>query len=387
MSTYFSINRRAFLRVGGLATAGAAAACAPAAAPAAPPAGGAGSQGAAKAAWEKDWDDLVAAAKKEGALALVTTIGNPFKDAVAAFEQAFPGIAVEHTQLIASQFSPRVIQERKGNVYTYDVIASTYGTIPLTLIPAGVMDPIRPLITRPDVLDDKNWQGGFEKGFLDNDKKWGYGGFNEVFQAIWVNSDIIKEGEIKTFDDLLNPKYKGKIISGDPRNHGGGWWPFTTLRLKRGEEAARRYYVGQEPILSRDQRQMMDFVIKGQYWIGSGAVSDAVLVDFLASGVGKNLKHIPIDELDNLNHGNNVLYYFNRAPHSNAAKLFINWVLTKEGSALWSKKAETNSRRTDVPAAKPSNAPDAKRNLIAIDRQEWEPEWAKSQALAKSWIN
>ncbi|MSQ28519.1 MAG: extracellular solute-binding protein [Dehalococcoidia bacterium] len=362
-----SVSRRRFVRVGAAAAAGAAVGCSPAAAPAPGPAAPSG-PGADPTTWEKQWDDLVAAAKKEGTLSLVTTIGNPFQKAVAAFEAAVPGIKVDHTQLIASQFAPRVLQERQGGIHSYDIITTTYGTVPLTLIPAGVMDPIRPLLFRPDVVENRNWRGGFEKGFLDTDKKWGYGGFQEVFQAIWVNSDIIKDGQINIFDDLLDPRYKGKIVSGDPRNHGGGWWPATTLRLKRGEETARRFYGEHGITFSRDQRQMMDFLIKGQMWIGSGAVNEPILEDFLEKGVGKNLKYIAIDELDNLNHGSNVLYCFNRAPHPNAAKLFANWVLTKDGSAVWSKHAETNSRRTDVSAARPANAPNPTRNLLEIDR-------------------
>ena len=379
-----SITRRAFVRVGGVAgMAAAALACAPSAAPVSDGAAGA----SAKSGWEKEWDDLVEAAKKEGTLSLVTTAGSYFRNGADEFEKAFPGVRVELTSMIASTFGPRALQERKGRIYNYDVFTSTYGTVALTMIPQGALDPVRPLIFRPDVLDDKNWQDGFERGFLDLDKKWAFGGFGEVFRAIWVNSDIIKESEIRTFDDLLNPKYKGKIISGDPRNHGGGWWPATSLRLRRGEDAMRRFYQGQELTFSREQRQMMDFIIKGQYWLGCGPVLETLLAEYNQQGVGRKLKYVPIDELDNLNHGSNVLYYFNRAPHPNAAKLFINWLLTRDGSAAWSKHAETNSRRIDVAPAKPDNAPDAKRNLIEMDRQELQSEWVKTQDLAKAWFN
>ncbi|MSQ28335.1 MAG: extracellular solute-binding protein [Dehalococcoidia bacterium] len=178
--------------------------------------GGAGSQGATKAAWEKDWDDLVAAAKKEGSLVLVTNLGPAFKNAAAASLKAGPGVTVELITQLASAFAPKAVQERQAGVYSYDVTTQPDGTVPLALILAGAMDPIRPLIMRPDILDDKSWQGGFEAGFPDKDKKWGYAGFQEVHRAVWINTDLIKEGEIKTFDDLLNPKWKGKIVGGDP---------------------------------------------------------------------------------------------------------------------------------------------------------------------------
>ena len=123
-------TRRSFLQSGGvLAAAAVAASCAPAAPGSQPgaPAASAPVQG------DQEWNDLVAAAKKEGKLSLVTTVGDSLRNGVAAFEQAFPGIAVEHTQLIASQFAPRVRQEREGSIYTYDVITTTFGTVPLKI--------------------------------------------------------------------------------------------------------------------------------------------------------------------------------------------------------------------------------------------------------------
>ncbi len=385
------ISRRHFVRVGGLTGAAAVlAACAPAAAPAQPAAPAAApAQPAAPemAPWEKEWEQLVEAANKEGTLALVTTIGDTFRKAVAGFEEAFPKITVEHTSLNASAFAPRVTQERDGSIYNYDAITSTYGTVPLVLIPAGVMDPIRPILFRGDILDDSIWQDGFEAGFLDNDKKWSYAGFSQVHTAVSVNTDLVKEGEIKGFDDLLNPKWKGQIIGGDPRTYGGGWWPGTALRLTRGDDACKKLWIDQEMTFSRDARQMMDFLIKGRKAIGIGAVSDTILATFLEEGVGKNLKKIPIDELDNLNHGSNVLYYFNRAPHPNAAKLFLNWILTKEGAEIWSEHAKTNSRRKDVAPAVPALAITPGRKLTVMDREVLKPEWTKTRNLAKELLN
>ena len=103
--------------------------------------------------------------------------------------------------------------------------------------------------------------------------------------------------------------------------------------------------------------------------------------------MGKNLKKIPIDELDNLNHGSNVLYYFNRAPHPNAAKLFLNWILTKEGAEIWSEHAKTNSRRKDVAPAVPALAITPGRKLTVMDREVLKPEWTKTRNLAKELLN
>lgn len=381
------LTRRMFVRVGGMAAAGAAAfACAPAATGPAPGAAPSAAD-ANKPAWERQWEELVAAARKEGTLVLVTAIGATFKDGVAAFEKAFSGITVDHTTANASAFAPKALQERKANLFTYDAITTTYGTLPLTMIPVGAMDPIRPLLFRPDVVEDKNWSDGFLAGFLDLDKKWGYSGFSEVTQSVWINTDLVKEGEIKTFDDLLNPKWKGKIIGGDPRTFGGGWWPGTAMRLKRGDDGLiKRVFKDQGVVLSRDARQMIELLIKGNYSIGFLSSTQTIMPEFISQGVGKNIKHIPIDEMDVQNAGRSVAYVFDRAPHPNAAKLFVNWLLTKEGSTIWSNVAQTNSRRSDVAPANPEVELKG-RKLVHIDREELLPEWQKTQDIAKQVLN
>src|SRR5207244_846739 len=59
---------------------------------------------------------------------------------------------------------------------------------------------------------------------------------------------------------------------------------------------------------------------------------------------------------------------FNRPQHPNAAKAFVNWLLTQEGQALWADITKYNSRRTDVPAADPKGAVDPKMQLTELIR-------------------
>ena len=153
------LPRRAFLNTAALA---AAAACAPAA-----PTPVATSTGTATASWENEWDQLVDAAKAEGKLVLVTTVGAGFRDAVQAFEAAFPGISVEQTGLQASQFTPRFLQEYKAGIHSYDAMTTTWVIVPREMATAGAIRPIRELLFRPDILDDKAWRDGFGGGYLD----------------------------------------------------------------------------------------------------------------------------------------------------------------------------------------------------------------------------
>ncbi|MEK7215446.1 MAG: extracellular solute-binding protein, partial [Chloroflexota bacterium] len=258
------VTRQAFLRIGGMVSLGTlAAACAPTAAPApvAPAAPAAPATGAA--AWEREWNEVVAAAEKEGKVAFTTNVGPGYRKWVDTFQAAYPKITVQHEALNIFPFVPKLVAERKAGIYDWDLLLTAPPVMHLQLKTHGALAPIRPLFVRPDVMDDKAWRGGFEAGFADAQKNLGFS-FMERVLPIVVNTDLVKEGEIKTVQDLLNPKWKGKILWGDVRD-GATFGQMTPVRLKFGDEAVKRLMVDQEPAFSRDIRQMMEFTIRGQY--------------------------------------------------------------------------------------------------------------------------
>ncbi|MSQ27104.1 MAG: extracellular solute-binding protein [Dehalococcoidia bacterium] len=383
------ISRRGFLRAGSLAGAAAAvAACAPAAAPASDPArsGQAAPAAApAKAAWEKEWDTLVEAAKKEKEVAVITYPGSQFRKFLDTFEAAFPGIMVQHTAGNASAIVPKIIQERQGGVYSQDLMLATVTTPLINLRPANALEPVRPLIFRGDVIDDKVWSGGFEAGFLDKEKRMMYAPTFDRNLGLWINTDQVGATEISGIKDLLNPKWKGKILSLDPRSVGVAW---NVLDMKRtgGEEFVRKLYGEQEPVLVRDLRQGTEFMVKGQYPIGIGVPNADAFLDFEAQGLGKNLKFLEIDGGTFLLSTSNT-YRIERGPHPNAAKLFINWLFTKEGQTNWAKFTGQNSRRTDgVPPGNPRYLPTAGRTYPTIEAEAQLEEVNRIYALTKEVI-
>ena len=371
----------------GVGAAAVAAACAPAAAPAPAPSSAPPAAPAARPAWEEEWDRLVKAAQQEGKLVLVTTVGAGFRQAVGAFQDAFPGITAEHTSLNASAFVPRLLQERAAGIYSFDAMTSTWAIVPRPMAEKGALVPIKSVLFRGDVLDDKVWQGGFENGYLDENEKWVYSGFVERSERLGVNADAGKDGEIARVEDLLNPKWKGKILAGDPRTFGGGFVPATIMRLALGDDIIKRVWKDQEAVLSRDLRQMTEFMVRGSYPICIGGISRVVLDEFTAQGLGKNLKWVGIDNIDDVGGGSNIVWAFDRAPHPNAAKLFANWLLTKQGSTAWSKYAATNSRRVDVPPVVPYLVPTPGKKYPQNDSWKITGELAKTQELAKAALN
>jgi len=352
-----AISRRNLLRSAGMAGAAFAAACAPSAAPPAPssPAPASPGSSAAGAAWEQEWEKTLAAAKKEGRVDL-GWIQGPYgsvKPLVEDFAKAFPGITPELTVMPSgSLMLPKILQEHKAGVYSFDLVNMAYDHAKALPV-EGALQPLRPVIFRPDVLDDKAWKDGFEAGWLDPEKRYGYIYVQYVVTLLWVNSDLVKDGEIKTAQDLLDPKWRGKIIMEDPRS-GRTFAMATALRLNLGDDFIKKLIVDQKPVFSRDTRLITEGMVRGQYAFGTGVVGQA-LDEFKAQGLGKNIKQLNIPEAESISPGFQA-YMLKGAPHPNAAKVFLNWFLTKEGQTAYNKSTQEPSRRLDVPPVVPGYA-------------------------------
>jgi len=120
--------------------------------------------------------------------------------------------------------------------------------------------------------------------------------------------------------------------------------------------------------------------VRGRASVGFG-LHPIVMRDFLAEGGFKNVKNLDIAGFQ----AGDVIVLFNRAPHPNAAKLFINWVLTKEGQTAWSATVKENSARTDVPIVNPDSAP-GKTAFENPTQEEWLPKTDATQEFLKKLV-
>jgi iron(III) transport system substrate-binding protein len=331
-----------------------------------------------------EWEQMAAAAKKEGKISVNTFTGQGYARIFKLFSQAYPDIKLEHSNLEPVEFSPRVIQERKASVFTWDVATMPMSTALQVLKPAGVWDPIRPVIVAPEARNNANWRGGFDAGFLDRDKNLAYAFTLVRAPGVFVNVDQVKDGELKSVKDLLAPKWKGRIAISDPRTIGSTFWPLTAARLRLGDGIMKQILVDQEPVLSRDRNQLTEFMVRGRYPIAIG-LNGLALQDFQAHGVGKNVKTWLLPELDYQSSGSGV-WLLNRAPHPNAAKLFVNWLLTKDAQIAWAKELQTNSRFVGVEPGDPQAVVPPGLTLLQIDAEEQLPELIKTQDISRQLI-
>lgn len=338
---------------------------------------------------DAEWEKVVEAARKEGNLTLATYAGTAHRNITTAFEAAYPGIKVEHTQFQSSSrdFVPRLLQEQKAGLFNWDVAHMPVQEMTRQVRPVNGTEPVRPQIVRAEALDDKGWLDSYERGYPDDDKKWGYALTRQRYKAVWINTDLVKEGEITRFDDMLDPKWKGKVLIGDARTKGSSFLSFTAVRVKKGDAAMVALIKGQEAAVNVDARQLAEQMVRGRYAIGIGAVDVPILKDFLAQGLGQNLKNVPMIETDSVNAGNRTMWYISNAPHPNAAKVYMNWMLSREAGLVTSQQVEENSRRADVPVIDETTALQKGVDYVFVDSESMLDEIERTQDLAKSLLN
>ncbi len=119
----------------------------------------------------------------------------------------------------SAEVTPKLVRERSAGLYLADVIGAGATSMILETKPTGILAPLEPMLVLPEVMDPKVWSGG--QLFIDKGK------FIKPMSAdfsrsVARNTDLVKEGEIKSLLDLLDPKWKGKIVLSDPTAGGGG---------------------------------------------------------------------------------------------------------------------------------------------------------------------
>ena len=160
----------------------------------------------------------------------------------------------------------RVISEHKAGVRYFDLLISGTST-PFGLLKAGIIEPFEPFMILPEVSDPKNWYGGHI--WIDNAKRFIYSFQAYQTESLWYNGTLLKPEEVKSYDDLLHPKWKGKIGYLDPRTPGAGTATWAFLWKIKGPEYLRKL-AAQDLGLSQDQRQLADGLAKDRFALVMG---------------------------------------------------------------------------------------------------------------------
>jgi iron(III) transport system substrate-binding protein len=317
----------------------------------------ASSVGLARAQGSAEWNKVVAAAKQEKTVVCgCPPVPATRKFVLDEFKKAYPDITLEYTPATLPDFASRVTAERSAGQYLWDVYWWGPGPEIYRLANAGAFEPIASALLLPDVNDPKVW-GGWDKVYIDNANKYVFSFWQEL-SGISVNAKMVNPADLKQFRDLLDPKYKGKIVWWDPRAGGGGSNAAAFIHQRHGEDAFKKIFVDQEPVLVPNNTDVGERMARGTFPIGIGGDLADVLKPYVDAGMDIDIRLISLEPdwaWSSVGYGTTTL--FNRAPHPNAAKVFLNWLLSKETQTKMSAELKRNSRRTDVPPASVSSMP------------------------------
>lgn len=349
------LDRRSFLKAMGIVTA--AAACG---------GGGTGAPAPATATGAAP----TAAAKPSGRISVYSALNESTNNQfVAAFKAATPGVEVDLLPLAAAGELQTRIKAEKASPKA-DVFIGGDSSFHDGLGKDGLLEtyesPAASAVAKESKDPNKNWTGFY------------FGIFGIVMNTDRVNKEV---GGAKptSWDDLLDPKWKGKLILGSPITTGGGYIFIATqvFRFNKDEAKAMDYMkrfhanVAQYPGTSP---QAIQLVSQGQFVAAPNWAHDILTEKVKNPGIDLAIPKGTGYEIG-------AVSVIKGTKNQVAAKAFVDWVLTKEAGELNVKLSNRVSVRTDVPPA--PGAP----TLTSVELVNYDRDWAAANKdrLLKLW--
>jgi iron(III) transport system substrate-binding protein len=307
----------------------------------------------AKPAWQANWEQTVAAAKKEAKLNFyVGRYGS--EPLLNEFRKEFPEIRIVTVNGAGNSLGTRIITEIRAGHVLADLFSGGANTNYEVLYEGKALDSIRSLLVLPEVLDESKWYEGRIR-FTDAEQRHVLVYIaNPTSSGFYYNTNLVNPKEFKSYWDLVAPKWKGKIVSQDPLGTGlGASLQHYYYHPELGPEFFKKLFGEMQPTFGRDRRQITDWLAQGRYALCLGCRDTAK-----AKSQG-----LPVDELDqvewkegfNVTSGGGSISFIKGAPNPNAAKVFVNWFLSRRGQLALQKYQDLygedapNSRRVDIP--------------------------------------
>lgn len=288
--------------------------------------------------------NTLAAARAEGKVVVsIPPNADLRKELEQAFEKRYPGIALETVSSRGSKAVRRIADEAKSKVRYFDVHIGGTSSMLSGLVAPGLVQPLAPLLELPRVKDPTQWWGGHI--YADRANKYAYSFMGYLSENLYYNTREVDPNEILSYEDLLKPKWQGKIGFFDPRTPGPGDSTWTYLWEVMGEAYLRKL-VKQKVLISRNRRQLAESLAKGKLAVTIGMAYYS-LSRFVKAGLP--LKALPIPKEGTYpTGGTGVVVVLRDNPHPNAARVFVNWLLSKEGQEIFARAMGHLSRRFDV---------------------------------------
>jgi iron(III) transport system substrate-binding protein len=296
----------------------------PTAAPAPPTAAPASSASSLDAAIGKYYE----AAKKEGKLVVYgvgnATLYNPIRD---AFMKKFPGIQLEGVDQRGRESREKIFAEQQSKNYVADVVISGTDT-QNELTQNGFFETFQPtelanVIPELVPTDRANSPRTIS-----------------IF-TIAVNTNLVPpDKEPKTWSELLDPKWKGKLEMDDPRGSGPGGTILSGVEVLYGLDNVDSKLAEQNIFFATQAGPLLDGLARGEYAVFLSSGHTDVIAQRKAGAPIKQIKPSDGVGITPINQG-----VLKNAPHPNAAKLWIEWSLSEEGQTLLAQQGYATVRK------------------------------------------
>ena len=286
---------------------------------------------------------LVEAARKEGTVVWYTSFveSQAARPLAAAFEKKYPGMHVQLVAGTATDLLTKLLAEARAGSVRADVHHGGSSVWPL--VKAGAVVPYMPeeAAAYPPALRDPN-------GLWTADVLY--------FLVPAINTETLPPAKApKSFADLLDPQWRGRIAWTTQMTQGGAPGFIGTVLQSMGEDAGMAYLrkLSAQHIVNvpANQRVVLDQVIAGEYPI---ALSTFINHSSISQRDGAPVQALPLDPVTETLDTLMLL----KGPHPNAGKLFLEFSLSEEGQNVF-RKAGYIPARPDVPSEPPELKPDA----------------------------
>jgi iron(III) transport system substrate-binding protein len=314
------------------------------------------------AGWAAD-AALIEAAKKEGEVVWYSTaiVDQFIRPAAAAFEKKY-GIKVTYARASTAELTLRVINEARGGRMQADVVDGT--TTPVILRSQDLVEKWTPKVN-------------FAPRYIDPEGYWVAS--NEYVLTPGYNTDLLPKGtEPKRWEDLLDPKYKGKLTWNATPSSSAGQGFVGLVMMEYGEQKARAFFekLSKQNVaaIKGTARQVLDQVIAGEYSVALQIFNNHATISQARGAPVDWIKMEPALAVVlpmSLTKG---------APHPNAGKLFFEFIVSDEGQQLMAQAGELPVA-PDVKPKIPDLRPDVGKfraiYLTPEDLQNRIPGWTK----------
>lgn len=260
------------------------------------------------------------AAKKEGKVVWYTglVLTEAAKPLIDAFKKKYPGIEVEAARYAAPDVMLRVQNEAQAKSYVVDIVDGT-AAIPALLASDFLQPYVSPEAAKypTDLKDPKGlWTASWQ-----------------FFRTISYNTDMIpKDQAPKTLDDLLNPKFKGTMAwADDPSMIGPPGFILTVFNImgeQKGTEYLKKLAAQNISKVPASQMVVTGQVVEGQFAMNLTTLTHHLVIDKYKTAPAAWVKIEPLGQIIC------PIGMVKNAPHPNASKLFIDFILSDEAQNI-----------------------------------------------------